>query len=199
MKNDLKRFLLPLTIAASASISFLAQAQTNLMNQGQSAQVVQGAPVSLKEEKKLQYWDASKPLTVGDMSEIHRKKMAEDFLAQNGFTTQEQPKAVLSNAAKPKPLPPPPHNLQVRAVYGVKRAPSADVVFDGVVATVNDGSILKSDRLVVSIKKNVEGNLVAYAEKLPVKKCKSSKKKTCKPAVLPNFHLLAGESVEWTR
>lgn len=198
VKNNFKHFFLPVVMAIAA-ISGTVQAQSNVV-QNQGLQVVQGAPVAPKEEKKLQYWDASKPLTVGDMSEIHRSKMAEDFLSQHGFTTQEKPKPVLSTSAtKPKPLPKPPHSLQVRAIYGLKHNPSADVVIDGLQTTVRDGSSLKSDELSVNIKKDGEGKLMAYAEKLPTKKCHSAKKKSCNPVKLTASHLIAGESVEWKR
>lgn len=198
MKNNFKHFFLPVAMAITA-LSGTVQAQSNVV-QNQGLQVVQGAPVAPKEEKKLQYWDASKPLTVGDMSEIHRGKMAEDFLSQHGFTTQEKPKPVLSSGAvKPKPPPKPPHSLQVRAIYGLKHNPSADVLIDGFQATVNDGSILKSDGLSINIKKDGEGKLLAYAEKLPNKKCHPTKKKSCSPVKLTTSNLIAGESVEWKR
>ena len=198
MKNKFKIFTVSSVICTLGLFSNMAQAQPSLDQGGLS---VRGAPVTAApaaEEKKLQHWDTSKPLTVGDMSEMHRAKLTEEFLVQHGFTSAPPPKPVLTQE-KAKPLPKPPHTLKVHAIYGAKTNLAADVAFNGSPYTVKDGSSIFGEGITVKFSKDVNGKLVANAEKTPAKNCKPRKKVSCTSKKLGSFPLATDETVEWNR
>lgn len=197
MKNNFKIFTVSSVMFTMGLLSTAAQAQLNMDQGGLS---VRGAPVAVApaEEKKLQYWDASKPLTVGDMSEMHRAKLTEEFLGQHGFTSVQPPKPVLTQE-KAKPLIKPPHALKVHAIYGAKTSLAADVGFNGATYTVKDGMSIFGEDITIKFSKDAAGRLVANAENLPPKNCKPRKNGSCKSKGLGSFQLATDETVEWNR
>lgn len=198
MKNKFKNFAVFSAICTMGFLSNTAQAQVSVDQGGLS---VRGAPATIgpaAEEKKLQYWDSSKPLTVGDMSELHRAKLTEEFLSQHGFTSAPPPKPVLTQE-KAKPQPKPPHVLKVYAVYGAKNNLTADVKFNGDLYTVKEGYSIFGEGIAIKFSKDMTGALVANAEKIPAKNCKPNKKISCKPKGLGSFQLVTEETVEWNR
>lgn len=198
MKNNFKIFTVSSVICTLGLFSNVAQAQAN-MDQG--ALSVRGAPVAavpVDQEKKLQHWDTSKPLTVGDMSELHRAKLTEEFLVQHGFTSAPPPKPVLTQE-KAKPQPKPPHTLKVHAIYGAKTNLTADVAFNGAPYTVKDGLSIFGEGIVIKFSKDAAGKLVANAEKPSKKNCKPRKKASCESKKLGSFQLATDETVEWNR
>lgn len=152
----------------------------------------------LPKKKKLQYWDTTKPLTVGDMSELRRAKITEEFLVQHGFTSALPPKPVMSQE-KANPLPKNPHTLKVNAIYGAKSNLSADVTFNGIQSSVKNGVTVFGENIAIKFSKDIQGNLIANAEKPVTKNCKPSNKISCKLKKLKSFQLVADETVEWNR
>ena len=187
-----------LCLAAVFPVAVWAQANP-MPSTGQGGQIVLGAPAAgAKEpEKKLQHWDESKPLSVAEMSEMHRKKLVEEFLAQHGYTTVEPPKEV-SAPVKAKAPPPPPHVLHVRAIYGPKGSPFADVVFDGIPMSVKTGATLHGQGVAVVVKTiNPVGLEVEVPERIKPG-CKPAKKKFCTTEAVTS-KVAVGENVEWKR
>ena len=184
-----------LCLAAVFPVVVLAQANP-LPVMGQGGQMVVGG--AKEPEKKLQHWDESKPLSVSDMSEMHRKKLVEEFLMQHGYTTVEPPKAVASAPVKAKQPPPPPHVLHVRAIYGPKSSPSADVVFDGAPMGIKTGATLHSQGFSVVVKAIGNAGLEVQVPERKTPGCKPTKKKSCMTDAV-TAKVAVGENVEWKR
>ena len=198
MKNNFKIFTVSSVICTLGLFSNVAQAQANMDQGGLSVRGAPSVAAPATEEKKLQHWDPSKPLTVGDMSELHRAKLTEEFLVQHGFTSAPPPKPVLTQE-KAKPLPKPPHILKVHAIYGAKTNLAADVEFNGSLHTVKDGYSIFGEDIAIKFSKDMNGKLAANAEKLPEKNCKPRKKVSCESKKLGSIPLATDETVEWNR
>lgn len=164
---------------------------------------VQGAPVTAPKapEKPLQYFDSSKRLTIGDMAELQRKKLAEDFLAKHGYTTVEPAKP--PPQIKPKAPPPPPHSVRVKAIYGNAALPSVDLSLNGRVVPIRVGGQTQLGNSTIFVKKAApgqEGVLLEVPGKMP-KGCteKTKKLKRCTPKKSIVTNLKVGDVLEIPR
>lgn len=165
---------------------------------------VQGAPVTTPQapEKPLQYFDGSKRLTIGEMAEMQRKKLAEDFLAKHGYTTVEPAKP--PPQIKPKaPPPPPPHAVRVKAIYGNAASPSVDLSLDGRVVPVRMGGQTQLGSATILVKKGIsgqEGVMLEVPGRMPAG-CteKTKKQKRCAPKKSIIANLKVGEVLEIPR
>lgn len=206
MKNNLAAMAFAACIypaLAMAQQSPIRSATT--MVQPQAMQIVTGAPTKMPEAQKddgpkLKYWDGSKPLTIGDMSEMQRKTLTDEFLLKHGYTTKEPSKPVVQPKAK---LPPPtPHSMKVQAVYGPQSSPTVDLILDGKFVTAKSGSEVKSGTLVFGIKRAKRGHGVLLDIPARLKeacKGKASKRGKCKSMPAASVTVLGGDSMEFPR
>lgn len=172
--------------------------------QAQGMPMVVGAPVkdAAKEEAApLKYHDGSKPLTIGEMSEMERKRLTEEFLVKHGYTSKEAPKPAVA-ATKAKAPPPPPHTLRIMAIYGPKKAPTTEAMFDGRFISMKMGRRITNGELQLNIHPVEKGSGVLI--KVPERAregCKGKKttKGKCKPYPEMNITVHGGESIEFPR
>ncbi|ABM59418.1 hypothetical protein [Verminephrobacter eiseniae] len=181
-----------------------ALAQTTTVGQLKAMAMVSGAPVPDKgkdESPKLKHWDGSSPLTIGQMSEMQRKKLAEDFLARHGFTMQE-PAIVAAAPAKEQAPPAPAHLLSFVAIYGPRALPSVDLTLNGTFMTSKVGARVQTGNLAILIKPaEMDGTVhVEIPERLPHGcTAKTAKRKACRPIEPVSTVMRVGEALELPR
>lgn len=119
------------------AIAFLAALVPASAQQFQpSTPMVVGAPQKASVEPNLKYRDPSKPLTIGEMSDLQAADEVEKFMKRHGFTTRkpDAPKSTATTAAQ-KPVAPP-NQLRLLAVFGTASQLKAEVAVNGVVRAV---------------------------------------------------------------
>jgi hypothetical protein len=131
--------------ASSALLSMQASAQSSMSafppvpSGPPSAPMPMGAAaVSPAQPNPLKYRDPSKPLTIGEMSEMARTKQLSEFLGRHGYTAAEPPKPV-----KPQPglKERPSVTLRALAVWGSGKS-QAEIAVAGRVVVVTGGETL---------------------------------------------------------
>lgn len=172
--------------------------------QPQAMQIVTGPPVKAPEvakddEAKLKYWDGTKPLTIGEMSEMQRKKLTEEFLAKHGYTTKEPQKPAVQ--AKTKLPPPPPHSLKVQAVYGPQSSPTVDFMLNGKFVTLKTGTKIRSGTLMFGVKRAERGKGVVLdiPPRIPEACKRETKKGKCKQLPAVSTSIRGGDTMEFPR
>ena len=169
--------------------------------QVQSAQFVSGAPVVQKDEAPpLKYWDGSKPLTIGEMSEMQKKKMTEEFLSKHGYTTKEPVKPV--QEVKEKAPPPVPHRIKAMAIYGNKKDPIIEMIVNGEFVRAKYGNVPNYTQIPIVLEPSAKANgfLMKIGERAR-DGCKGKKtaKGKCKPHPPLESIVMVGDSIETPR
>lgn len=165
--------------------------------------MVVGAPPASetpKEETRLKYRDGSKPLTIGEMSEMERKRLTEEFLIKHGYTSKEPPKPAAQ--VKAKAPPPPPHSLRVMAVYGPKQSPVMEGTLNGAFVQMKMGETVTNGLLRLTAMPSARGGGITL--KVPERaregcKGKMTAKGKCKPHPEMVIIVRGGESLEFSR
>ena len=96
------------------------------------------AAVSPAQINPLKYRDPSKPLTIGEMSEMARAKQLSEYLGRHGYTAAEPPKPVKPN---PNIKERPSVTLRALAVWGSGKS-QAEISVAGRVMVVTGGETL---------------------------------------------------------
>jgi hypothetical protein len=115
------------------------QQQPTVLPQLQPASVLSqslpGAGVMSVSPNALKYRDSSKPLTVGEMSDMAALKAQTDFLQRQGYSTQEPPKTVNAPVERPS------LRIQSLAHWG-SSANQAEIMVNGRLMRVRGGEVL---------------------------------------------------------
>lgn len=167
---------------------------------------VTGAPVKIPDSKEvkqeLKYFDGSKRLTIGEMSEMQRQKISNDFLAKLGFTTVEPIKP--PPPVKLKAPPPPPNVLIVKAIYGKINNEKTDLLFNEKLVTLGIGEQITINNTIIRTNKVKNGNgfAIHIPGTPPPKGCKTKNSKSSKKCTLSkdiDVILESGGSIEFAR
>ena len=198
--------------APAAATSAALQASMPVVIGAPPALSVQGAPTPSASDKAaaaaapLRYFDGSKRLTIGEMSDMQRKRLAEEFLAKHGYTTTEPAKPPPQVRVKAPPPPPPPHTVTVRAVYGPTAKQQVDLSLDGRLVSLSLGSRTTLGAATIIARPGTGDSVLIEVPPRNVAGCKAAKPstgkgkpKTCKQTKAITAPLKVGEVLEIAR
>lgn len=187
------------TVASAPAAIAKQQAAMPVVEPAQ-APIAVPAPKGEKVESTptLKYRDPSKPLTIGEMSDIQAADETEKFLKKHGFTSKKPEVAKGGGTAKgdvkpAKPLPPL-NTLKLVGVYGVPGKLRADLLLNGTLfpierpTGVGKATVRGVDASGVDV-------LLPSSQSKGVK-CPKKSPADCK-APERVHHLRVGDAVEW--